>query len=122
MDVPPVRLGARGRSEREGLRLLLVSLGHSHLETGAVCDATGALRLVYEATTWDDYLELRVAEIQHYGAASVQVQRRLAELFAFLAENVPEARRPAVERLAGPLLAAPRDRQGLGHRVEAVRH
>jgi uncharacterized membrane protein len=104
------------------IQALLVSLGHCHLETGVVRDATGAPRLVYEATTWEDYLELGLAEIQHCAAASVQVDRRLAELFAFLAENLPEARRPAVERLAGELLAGPRDRQGLGHRVEAVRH
>ena len=104
------------------IQALLVSLGHCHLETGVVRDATGAPRLVYEATTWEDYLELGLAEIQHCAAASVQVDRRLAELFAFLAENLSEARRPAVERMAGELLAGPRDRQGLGHRVEAVRH
>ncbi len=104
------------------IQALLVSLGHHCLETGAVRDATGALRLVYEATTWEDYLELGVVEIQHYGAGSVQVERRLAELFAFLAENLPEARCPAVEHIAGRLLAAPRDRQGLGHRVEAAPH
>jgi uncharacterized membrane protein len=104
------------------IQALLVSLGHCHLETGAVRDATGALRLVYEATTWDDYLELGLAEIRQCRVASVQVERRLAELFAFLVEILPEGRRPAVERIAGSLLAATRDRQGLGHRVEAARH
>ncbi len=104
------------------IQSLLVRLGHADLEIGTVRDATGALRLVHEATTWEDYLELGVVEIQHYGAGSVQVPRRLAELFAYLLENVPEARRAAVERVAGPLRDAPRDRQGLGHRVEAAPH
>ena len=104
------------------IQALLTSLGHSHLETGAVRDASGALRLVYEATTWEDYLELGLVEIQHYGAASVQVERRLAELFAFLAEHLPEARRGALERLVGHARTAPRDRQGLGHRVDPAPH
>jgi uncharacterized membrane protein len=104
------------------IQALLVSLGHANLEVGTVRDATGALRLVHEATTWEDYLELGVVEIQHYGAGSVQVPRRLAELYAFLVENVPAPRRAAIERIAGPLRDAPRDRQGLGHRVEAAPH
>jgi uncharacterized membrane protein len=93
------------------IQALLTSLGHCNLEIGAMRDSTGALRLVYEATTWEDYLELGLTEIQHYGAASVQVERRLAELFAFLAEHLPEGRRAAVERLVGtraPRLATAR--------------
>lgn len=109
---------------------LLVSLGNAKLDTGEVRDASGALRLVFEAPTWENYLELAVAEIQHYGAAALQVERRLAELFGFLAEHVPEGRRGAVQRLAQDRLAtvrerfpdallraqaAARDRQGIGH-------
>ncbi|HTB74384.1 MAG TPA: DUF2254 family protein [Polyangiaceae bacterium] len=104
------------------IQALLTSLGNSCLETGAVRDATGALRLVYEATTWEDYLELGLTEIQHYGASSVQVERRLAEVVASLVEHLPAPRRAAVERMFGFLGAAPRDRQGLGHRVEPAPH
>ena len=85
-------------------------------------DSSGALRLVYEATTWEDYLELGLTEIQHYGAASVQVERRLAELLAFLAEHLPEGRQAAVEWLVGHARTAPRDRQGLGHRIDPAPH
>ncbi len=111
-----------GLSVQDHIQALLTSLGSSCLETGAVRDATGALRLVYEATTWEDYLELGLTEIQHYGAGSVQVERRLAELVASLIESVPEPRRAAVERLFGSLGAAPRDRQGLGHRAPQASH
>jgi uncharacterized membrane protein len=104
------------------IQSLLTSLGGSCLETGAVRDATGALRLVYEATTWEDYLELGLVEIQHYGAGSVQVERRLADVVASLMDDLPELRRAAVERMFGSLAAAPRDRQGLGHRVEPAPH
>jgi uncharacterized membrane protein len=61
-------------------------------------------------------------EIQHYGASSVQVERRLAEVVASLMEHVPAPRGAAVERMFGFLGAAPRDRQGLGHRVEPAPH
>ena len=109
---------------------ILAILGGLQLEVGEVCDASGALRLVYEVTRWEEYLELAVAEIQHYGAGSVQVGRRLAALFDFLIEQVPTVRRDAVERLAQGQLAslgrhfpdsiaraqaAQRDRQGFGH-------
>jgi uncharacterized membrane protein len=109
---------------------LLVSLGNADLDIGEVHDASGALRLVYEAPTWEDYLELAVAEIQHYGASALQVERRLAELFGFLSEHVPAWRRGAVARFAQSRLvtvedrfrdatlraqASPRDRQGIGH-------
>ena len=104
------------------IQALLMSLGHSNLEIGAVRDASGALRLVYEATTWEDYLELGLTEIRHYGAASVQVERRLAELLAFLAEHLPASRQTAVEQLSLLGRPAPRDRQGLGHRVDPAPH
>jgi uncharacterized membrane protein len=115
---------------------LLVSLGNAKLDTGEVRDASGALRLVFEAPTWEDYLELAVAEIQHYGGTALQVERRLAELFGFLAEHVPEGRRGGVQRLAQDRLATmrdrfpdaslrvqagARDRQGIGHASPGAR-
>jgi hypothetical protein len=70
-------------------------------------------------------------EIQHYGSASLQAERRLAALFPFLQDQVPAARHAAIEvlvqqhdivvgeALQGPplLVASRRDRQGLGHPV-----
>ena len=109
---------------------LLVILGNRTLEIGRVHDRAGELRLVYDATTWEDYLDLAVAEIQQSGENSIQVQRRLAALFTFLAHRVPDFRRPAVARLAqrraltlrslrDPMASAMAadlsDRQGLGH-------
>ncbi|HEX4448772.1 MAG TPA: DUF2254 domain-containing protein [Polyangiaceae bacterium] len=109
---------------------LLTTLGNSDLEVGEVRDADGALRLVHDATTWEDYLDLALVEIGRYGAGAPQVERRLAGLFAFLVEHVPAPRREPVERRAtnwretlrervpGAALRAiaeQRDRQGLGH-------
>jgi uncharacterized membrane protein len=111
------------------IEALLIKLGSCELEIGLVRDDEGELRLVYDATTWNEYLELALAEIQYYGAASLQTERRLAALLTFLRGHVPAPRRAAVELLAeqhalvvaqalqGPSLnlAVHGDRQGLGH-------
>jgi uncharacterized membrane protein len=114
------------------IEALLVKLGNLELDAGRVRDRDGELRLAYDAATWEEYLELALAEIQHYGAASLQTERRLAALLAFVRDHVPGPRRAAVEVLAeqhvavvaqalrGPslMVAARGDRQGLGHTLQ----
>jgi uncharacterized membrane protein len=114
------------------IEALLIKLGNVELDVGRMRDADGELRLVYDATTWEEYLELALAEIQYDGAASLQSERRLAALFAFLRDHVPVPRRAAVDRLAqqhaavvadarhGPqlIVAARGDRQGIGHSLQ----
>ena len=117
------------------IEAFLSRLGCSHLDIGTVRDPAGTLRLVYATSTWEDYLDLCLAEIQQYGSRSVQVERRLGALFDWLLASVPSARRGAVERLAaqrkGTLrgafedvavrgLAEPCDRQGLGHTLRGA--
>jgi uncharacterized membrane protein len=111
------------------IEALLLTLGNLELDVGRVRDESGELRLVYDATTWEEYLELALVEIQHYGSASLQTERRLGALLAFLSDHVPVGRRAAVEVLAqqhavvveqalhGPprTVATRSDRQGLGH-------
>jgi uncharacterized membrane protein len=112
------------------IEAVLRRLGESDLDIGDVRDSSGPLRLVYPAATWEEYLELGLTEIQHYGAQSVQIERRLAALFALLRTTLPESRRPAVDRLARDWLVAVHDafpeqwlrdkagqvdRQGVGH-------
>ncbi|MGA7120519.1 MAG: DUF2254 domain-containing protein [Polyangiaceae bacterium] len=115
---------------------LLKGIGNARLDSEEVRDASGALRLVVEATTWPEYLELGLAEIQQYGADSLQVERRLGALVDFLWAHVPETRRADVERVAlrrfatvhetftslVPRASAERsDRQGLGHTARLLR-
>jgi uncharacterized membrane protein len=111
---------------------LLIKLGNLELDVGHARDRDGELRVVYDATTWEEYLELALLEIQYYGATSLQTERRLAALLASLRDRVPPARRAAVELLAeqhvsvvakaldGPpsIVAARSDRQGLGHTLQ----
>jgi uncharacterized membrane protein len=111
------------------IEALLIRLGNLDLDVGRVFDRQGELRLVYDATAWEEYLELALVEVQHYGAASLQTERRLGALLTFLRDHVPPSRRVAVnawaeqhevvvaQALHGPtlLIAMGGDRQGLGH-------
>lgn len=111
---------------------LLRALGRSRLDIGCVVDDGGAIRLLYESSTWDDLLLLALSEIQDYGRESIQVRRRLAALLSDLIQRIPEQRRDAVQRmqkrgeetLQGSFptpeqrsVASARDRQGLGRAV-----
>jgi uncharacterized membrane protein len=114
------------------IEALLIKLGNVELDVGHVRDAGDELRLVYDATPWEEYLELALVEIQHYGSASLQTERRLGALLAFLRDEVPVARRAAVEALVEQhaivvaqalrghphMVAAQYDRQGLGHTLQ----
>lgn len=110
---------------------LLVRLGNAPLDIGVVADEAGTVRLVYATPTWEEYLDLSLAEIQQYGAGFLQVERRLAALLALLRARVRATRLDAIERWArlhrgvverafdGDSPARERagclDRQGLGH-------
>jgi uncharacterized membrane protein len=111
------------------IELLLRQLGGRRLTPGLGRDGAGAVRLCYPAPCWEDYLSLAIDETRHYGEGSVQVSRRLRALLEDLRESVPEPRRAAVEAelelvdaaadrafadRGDRLVAAARDRQGLG--------
>ena len=112
------------------IEALLLQLGNAQLDIGQVYDAAGMLRLTYPAPSWEDYLTLGLLEILQYGAASVQVQRRVGALLQALTARLPEARRPALARFASERQALIRrtfpdslfraeaegaDRRGIGH-------
>jgi uncharacterized membrane protein len=78
---------------------LLRRLARVHLDVGYLRDATGAVRVTFPAPTWDDYLALAFDEIRQYGAASVQVERRLRSALVDLIAMVPvEERRRSLRR------------------------
>jgi uncharacterized membrane protein len=108
---------------------LLLRLGRVCLEIGAFHDDEGKLRLIIPFPTWEDFLHLSLGEIQHYGANSVQVMRRMKALINNLTAILPPERRPALQyweqRLEGTIerafpepeeriAASIADRQGLG--------
>jgi uncharacterized membrane protein len=75
---------------------LLLRLGQRRLEIGEFRDPDGKLRLVVSFPAWDDLLRLAFDEICFYGAASVQVMRRMNALISDLMLIVPATRRPAL--------------------------
>ncbi len=71
---------------------LLRSVGSRHLDDGQVHDAAGRLRLVYRTPDWDDFVQLAVTEIRHFGGSSIQVARRLRAMLENLIQTLPESR------------------------------
>jgi len=108
---------------------LLLRLGRRRLEIGAVRESEGALRLVIQHPTWEDFLRLAFDEIRLCGATSIQVMRRMRALIADLISVLPPERHQPLrhheERLNSTIArsfgdpeekseASIEDRQGLG--------
>jgi uncharacterized membrane protein len=74
------------------LQYLLRSVGSRDLDTGQLCDATGQLRLVYRTPDWEDFVDLAVTEIRHYGKDSIQVARRMRAMLEDLMKTVSPRR------------------------------
>ena len=71
---------------------LLRNVGDRYLDTGHVHDAAGRLRLVYRTPDWEDFVELAVTEVRHFGGKSIQVVRRLRAMLENLIQALPETR------------------------------
>jgi uncharacterized membrane protein len=80
----------------DNLDSLLLQIGRRRLDEGLVRDPDGKPRLVYGTPDWPDYVILAVTEIRHYGAGSVQIDRRLRAMLEHLIRELPEPRRPAL--------------------------
>jgi uncharacterized membrane protein len=84
-------------------------------ERGELFDADGHLRLAVHTRSWDDYLDLGVSEIRHYGKSSPQTCRRLKAMLKDLDGAVLPVHRPAVCRQIEILDETVRLAFGLGH-------
>jgi len=109
---------------------LLRRLGRRRLESGYARDATGKVRVTFPVPTWQDYLALAFDEIRQFGAASIQVDRRLRAALVGLSDTITvDGRRAAVQQYIDHLnlgigqssfddqdraAAEQEDRQGLG--------
>ena len=85
---------------------LLLIVGRRDLDAGQVCDRDGTLRLVYDTPDWSDFVMLAVSEVRQFGAASMQVDRRLRAMLEHLIEVLPERRRPPLDQELALLCAA----------------
>jgi len=109
---------------------LLRRLGRRQLGAGYARASDGTIRVTFPTPTWQDYLALSFDEIRQFGAASVQVGRRLRAALVGLSETIAVGdRRAAVQKYLDHLnlgigrssfddqdraAALQEDRQGLG--------
>lgn len=111
------------------LHHLLAQVGSRHLDEGVIRDERGCVRFAYRTPDWEDFVQLAVTEIRHYGGQSIQVVRRLRAMLENLIETLPEERtrllhqemnvlqRTAERHFLEPedrTLAAASDSQGVG--------
>lgn len=80
------------------LHHLLRDVGNRRMDEGIVRDAAGRLRLVYRTPNWEDYVQLAVTEIRHYGCESIQIARRLRAMLENLMQTLPEERAPLLQQ------------------------
>jgi uncharacterized membrane protein len=112
---------------------LLRKVSERYLDTGNVRDAAGRLRVVYRTPDWEDFVELAVTEIRHFGGESIQIARRLRAMLENLIQTLPEKRAARLRqelallhRSADRFFAEPEDRalaavgdfQGVGGKHE----
>jgi uncharacterized membrane protein len=116
---------------------LLRFVGRRQLLGETVLDSRGRVRVVYRTPDWEDFVHLSCHEIRMYGAANIQIARRMRAMFDDLIATLPADRHPALELESRLLAEAIRghyrqpedlalaqmpDTQGLGGAVSASRN
>ena len=88
------------------LQCLLRFVGEKQLNAGREFDAQRKLRLMYQTPRWEEFVALAVTEVRLFGAASIQVPRRLRAMLEHLIAVLPEARAPALRQELASLQSA----------------
>jgi uncharacterized membrane protein len=117
------------------LHRLLRRAGRRNLRTDFSFDASGELRLVVRTPDWGDFVDLAFTEIRFYGAANIQIPRRVRAMLLNLANTLPPERHPALRQQLDLLdrmlekfyvlpedlaLARAPDTQGLGGSTDGI--
>lgn len=80
------------------LHRLLRSAGRRNLRTDFIHSPGGALRVIFRTPDWEDFVQLAFAEIRYYGAANIQIARRLRAMIVNLANTLPPERHATLHR------------------------
>ncbi len=78
------------------LHRMLRRAGRRDLHADYVADRAGNLRVILRTPNWEDFVHLAFTEIRAYGAANIQIARRLRAMIASLNTAIPEQRRTAL--------------------------
>lgn len=79
------------------IEVLLVELHGRELGPSIVAGEDGRQFGLVGTPSWEEYLNLALVEIRHYGAGSAQIARRLTALYDHLSEIVDEAQGERVQ-------------------------
>ena len=82
----------------DALEAMLMALGRRPLESSAIEDDDGQLRLLLPSPDWDELVDLALTEIRWYGADAPQVARRMTALLQRLTESLSPEHHPALIR------------------------
>jgi uncharacterized membrane protein len=77
---------------------LLRDVGTRYLAEGHEKDRAGEVRLIYRTPNWEDFVQLSITEIRHYGHDSVQIMRRMRSMLENLIATLPDRRAPLLHR------------------------
>ena len=80
------------------LHRLLRSAGKRNLRADQIVDPAGKLRVIFRTPNWEDFVHLAFTEIRFYGAANMQVARRLRAMIANLTDTLPAQRHSALRK------------------------
>lgn len=82
----------------DALELMLLRLGQRPLQSSAIEDDDGHVRLLVSFPGWDELVDLSLTEIRRYGADAPQVARRMTALLDRLSESLAPERQTALSR------------------------
>ncbi|HEY1509309.1 MAG TPA: DUF2254 family protein [Solirubrobacteraceae bacterium] len=82
----------------DALEAMLTHLGHRPLQSSAIKDDDGHVRLLLPSPGWDELVDLALTEVRWYGADAPQVARRMTALLDRLTELLPPERHAALLR------------------------
>jgi uncharacterized membrane protein len=74
------------------LQRMLAKVGKRALHDDAIRDRAGRIRVILRTPNWEDYVHMGFREIRHYGAGSLQVERRLRAMIEHLLATLPAQR------------------------------
>ena len=80
------------------LHRLLRRAGRNDLRTDYLLDPGNEVRVILRTPNWEDFVELAFTEIRFYGAANIQIPRRVRAMILNLANTLPLERHPALRQ------------------------
>ena len=72
----------------------LLHAGFKDIDTGCIHDRNAKLRLIFPTPAWNDIVDLALTELRRFGAARIQVGRRMKAMLERLIDNLRK-REPA---------------------------